>query len=1160
MTEYAFSPAQIIGKRYQLVQEIGSGGMGTVYEVVDRLSGESIALKRVITLTRKSALGTITSGDFRLSLAQEFKMLASLRHPNIISVLDYGFDLERQPYFTMELLRSASDVLAYGQTQPFREKIRIIINILQALAYLHRRGIIHRDLKPGNILVANTQVKVLDFGLSVNKRDESQSDKPSGTLAYMSPEMLTGGTITEASDLYALGIIAHELLLNTHPFDKMNISQLISDTLHKQPVITASGLKPELVGVLQKLLEKQPAQRYANAGDVIDALQNASEEPFEVETTAIRESFLQAARFVGRNVESLQLTEMLTAAVNGNGGACLIGGESGVGKSRLVDELRTLALVEGVFALRGQAVAESGSPYQLWREALRWLCLNTDLSPLEASVLKAVIPDIATLIGQPVEDAPALEPQAAQLRLHLTIESVFTRQNHPILLVLEDLHWAGDSLALLSMLVRLAAQRPLLIVGTYRDDERPRLPNELPGAQVIRLSRLTADQIADLSESMVGSGGRTKEVIDLLERETEGNAFFLVEVMRALAESVGKLESIGARTLPRSIIAGGIKQIVQRRLDRVPQDYRGLLKFAAIAGRLLDIDVLHIAVPELDINRWLTTCAEYAVLEVLEGRWRFAHDKLREGLLDALSPEDQRELHKQVAIALEKRYGDADEYISILAYHWAAAGDNSKELHYSLLAGAQANRTGASHDAIRYYQRAFQLDALDPSRTDDAQRARWSRALGQAYIGVGNFREAMEQLRRALTLLGYPEPTSNGKFAGSILRNIGKQFFHRVRMPKPNQQRSAILIDAATSHLLLAELYYFNNERIPVLNSALNALNLSEEAEPSVQQAQACSSFGVMMGILSRHGWAKNYGNRALKLARSLNDPAGLARVQARVGLHLLGVADLTTAETTYTEAVATFERIGDLVEWGRSSNALAYTHLFMGRYEDVLCRVDTLYGVAKRRNDLQQQCWALDIQGLCYTRLGNLEKAQNALELSESMLVELGDISEEIRTYAFLGRVHARLGNVARAGHCLKSAMAALEKSASSNTYNLFQAHTAVIEGCLMLRDEWITIARHCTDLIINVTRAFPIALSSAWYCQGLIAEMDNQPEAALRQIRKSLDEAAQRGLRYEQARAMMALGRIGKDRAMLEGARDAFSALKCAYELETVTGLLNS
>src|SRR5258707_8957613 len=158
---------EIIGKRYILLEKLGKGGMGVVFKAIDRLTRQPVALKRV-----SGGALLIRSGeesfDRRLALAQEFQTLASLRHPHIISVLDYGFDAQNQPYLTMDLLDRPQTILEIGwRTHSLLTKVNFLVQTLQALAYLHRRGILHRDLKPGNILVTKGQIKLLDFGLSM---------------------------------------------------------------------------------------------------------------------------------------------------------------------------------------------------------------------------------------------------------------------------------------------------------------------------------------------------------------------------------------------------------------------------------------------------------------------------------------------------------------------------------------------------------------------------------------------------------------------------------------------------------------------------------------------------------------------------------------------------------------------------------------------------------------------------------------------------------------------------------------------------------------------------------------------------------------------------------------------------------------------------------
>src|SRR5262249_6610690 len=130
------------------------------------------------------------------------------------------------------------------------------------------------------------------------------------------------------------------------------------------------------------------------------------------------------------------------------GSAWLVGGESGVGKSRLLDELRTLALVKGMRVLRGQAISEGGQPYQVWRDVLRELCLKTALTSSGAGFLKPLVPATATLLNRPVADPPAVEAEAIRERLVQVASGVLARQKEPLVIILEDLHWAtGESVA-----------------------------------------------------------------------------------------------------------------------------------------------------------------------------------------------------------------------------------------------------------------------------------------------------------------------------------------------------------------------------------------------------------------------------------------------------------------------------------------------------------------------------------------------------------------------------------------------------------------------------------------------------------------------------------------------------------------------------------------
>ncbi|MEM7348837.1 MAG: protein kinase, partial [Chloroflexota bacterium] len=207
--------------RYLLHELLGQGGMGIVHRATDRLTGEDVAIKQVHIpaeqLQFTTRISSNTDKNLRLALAQEFQILAGLRHPYIITVLDYGFDAEQLPFFTMPYLPNAQTILDIGAGLTISNKIDLLRQMLQALAYLHRRGIIHRDLKPSNVLATDGTVQVLDFGLSISQGANIASR--GGTLHYMAPELLDKAEASEASDLYAAGVIAYEMFTGRHPFD-----------------------------------------------------------------------------------------------------------------------------------------------------------------------------------------------------------------------------------------------------------------------------------------------------------------------------------------------------------------------------------------------------------------------------------------------------------------------------------------------------------------------------------------------------------------------------------------------------------------------------------------------------------------------------------------------------------------------------------------------------------------------------------------------------------------------------------------------------------------------------------------------------------------------------------------------------------------------------
>lgn len=899
----------IINKRYEIVSPLGQGGMGTVYIAKDRLTGKRVAIKRVSKAFSKHN-PFFSAGDptnARLALAHEFKMLATLRHPHIISVLDYGFDDDRLPYIAMDLLEAAETLVGAGRSKSLRTKIQYMLQLLQALVYLHRRRILHCDLKPGNVLVSDGHVKVLDFGLA--KLHDPLRSRVEGTLAYMAPETLSDGKNSVESDLYAVGVMGFEMLTGHHPhrMEKDLIRQILNEMPDFGILQDYVTEHPHLTVVLQRLLEKDPMNRYQSAAIVVNEINYALGHTVEYDEAALRESFLQSAAFVGRQVELTALLEALQKAIQRVGSSWLIGGESGVGKSRLTEELRIWGLVEGVVVVRGQTMQSGAAPYAVWREVLRGICVYGEIQPDEARILKPLVSDISDLVGYAVEDAPEIDPKQNQARLHQTLMDILRRFERPLLVILEDLQWAGEeSLQLLAYLAPQLLSTRVMMVATYRDDERPRLPHDHPHMNLLMLRRLNEGEISELSELIMGKLDDPLPVVEFITKETEGNIFFIVEVIRALAEEAGGLDLVGRMTLPQSVFKGQIEQLITRRLAQVPDDARELLYVAAIFGKQLNLEVLGALDKSRDLEKWLADCAEVNVLKVDENGWAFAHDKFREGLLKQLAADELRRRNHAIAETLETLYPNIPDYYAKLAHHWQ--GNPEKEAHYNRLAGQTALERGAFSEATHYLRMALDFFRAQAAV---AQQIEILYRLGEGCMYQGMFADANLYLGEGLALARRESHTA---FLIGLLTMQGSVYFRSGNFA------------GATAFLE-------------------EALHLAEGADETNHVATILLWLGAMAIVQGRGEEADRHLERGLQLARTLNEKGFLvARILNAMGERASRRGDFAQAIAIYEESEAILNlyhhqhaRVGILLNKAHAMAPLYETAVVRAEYVKVL-------------------------------------------------------------------------------------------------------------------------------------------------------------------------------------------------------------------------------
>jgi tetratricopeptide (TPR) repeat protein len=998
-------------QRYKTMNLIGSGGHGSVYHARDQLTGQVVALKLIerlsgVTFSRKTQTTTLRN------LAHEFSILATLRHPHIVTVYDYGFDAHNRPFFTMELLHNAQTITEATQTADFATRLELVIQLLQALSYLHRHGILHRDLKPENVLVVEGTVRLLDFGLAI---PVETTPVPAGTPAYMPPETFTARPYVPASDLYAVGVILVEIFTGALPFQPGDILSV----MEKPPNLDGIAV-PQLRTITERLLAKDPADRYQRADMVIAALASVGNLTI-TEQPHIRESYLQAAPFMGRQPELEQLIAAFNDTSKRRGHAILVSGESGIGKSRLLYEFRIRALTMNALVLQGQATAESGMPYALMRQPLAHLAAMVDLTEQEAAIIRQ--------FSAPSGESAAQQPLGAEAetRLVYALVNVLKRCPYPVVLILEDLHWAHESLSIIAHLSKRAAELPLLLIGSFRSDEAHVLPQQLEAMSLVRLNRLPTEHLAQLCRAIVGQAADNPRLVQRLQRESDGNVFFLIEILRALAEDVGQLSAIGDAPLPELILPEGIREILQRRLRYVPDWAQHGLKLAALTGRQIDPDLMRAMLEEaFMLDNWLYTCAEAALLEVYDNQWRFSHDKLREAMIVLLSAAEKPQLHKQVADGLEALHADEPAYARQLAEHWHLAGNDKKALHYTLIAGKYFQRIGAFKELEPLAEQAF---AFEQTILTDYARLQLWQFLGDAYRYRDSEKalHAYEQARTLAVQHGWRDAEM------SLLKGIAVIFRNQGHIARSEELIDDLMLYGRETHnvdLLLPALsmkavaYLRRGDYQQAETHYNEIITLAARVNNPTQVATAWMNLGAvacMQGDLER-------GEAHFKHAEEAARAAGAIDIEVYCTLNLANIAmdqgQLGTAEVHFEQCTPMIETLGDFT-------------LLAGAYYD---RGDLAWlqrDHEKARHwftkslELAEQLQNMRWQSAAHFGLGKVaylrqdyDQAEQLLHKSHEQAVAAELLTEQVSCLNYLARVYVRDGQTDRANHMILTAL----------------------------------------------------------------------------------------------------------------------------------------
>jgi ABC-type oligopeptide transport system substrate-binding subunit/tRNA A-37 threonylcarbamoyl transferase component Bud32 len=730
----------MIGKklqnRYQLQSEIGSGGMGTIYRAHDQILDRDVAVK---VLTHQN-LGE----EGKAKLLHEAQAAAKLNHPNIVSIYDAGIQ-DDTPFIVMELVEGTS----LDRTPPptMEEIIHIAEQISAALQHAHQQKIVHRDLKPENVLISREgTVKLMDFGLARSIASRMTSEGTiEGTVFFMAPEQALGQATDHRTDFYSLGVILYELISGQLPFTSDDPLQVISQHIYA-PVVPPSALNPDIPRkfdeLILRLMGKRPADRPANAAAILNALKTMDMGEIE---SRLGETFspidqIVRGRIIGRKTELEEATHIWRKAAAGEGQVLLVSGEPGIGKTRFIQELRTLVEVEGGQVFLGECYAEGSAPCSPIAQIIRQTLISQpweelDLPDSYLADFLEIAPDLHHHFSD-IPPNPALDPQTKQERMFESMVALCRAlsKQQPILLTIEDAHWA-DSCTL--QFLRHIARRsksvglPVLIALTYREVEldEDRALNEMLYdlnrehlATRIKLLRLSREETHELLNVMFHEE-ISPNLVKSIYLETEGNPFFIEEVCKSLIEE-GKLVQEGGKWQWRKTeeleIPQSVRIAIQSRISKLSPEAQDTLRFASIFGREFEYEVLK-AVCDYDEDTLidaLESAEQAQIIVELEPRtngrpaslpsFAFAHALIPSTLRDSVSGLRRQRLHLRAAIALERIYPDrVEELAPRIGQHFAEAGNGKKAAEYLLKAGDAARKLYAYQEAIDAYEHAL---------------------------------------------------------------------------------------------------------------------------------------------------------------------------------------------------------------------------------------------------------------------------------------------------------------------------------------------------------------------------------------------------------------------------------------------------------------------
>lgn len=826
---------------------------------------------------------------------------------------------------------------------------------------------------------------------------------------------------------------------------------------------------------------------------------------------------------IGRDRELGGLTRALYDAGHNAGRCVFLAGEAGIGKSRLVAELRTRAIAGKFVILEGHCFEQDLLfPYGPWVDALRALLAPKTaaetgelLGPL-ASDLVRLIPELSLLIPT-IQVTPPLDPEAQKHRLFESLArfAASLATTNPLLIILEDLHWGDESsLELLQFFARRIPALPILLVGTYRDEEiSPWLSHHLAKlnqerlADEVRLAPFARDEVEQMARALLKTELRSAYLLDDLVRLTEGNPFFVEEILKSLPDA-GGFENL---QIPRSI-----RDSVQRRVEQLPESTRRILSLAAVIGDRFDFGLLQeiAAQDEQSLFRILKELiAAHLIVEQSADQFAFRHALTREAVYAALMHRERKEIHQRIGETMESLAGArTDAAVTQLAYHFYQGRVWQKAIEYSQGAGEQAEALYAPREALTHFTHALdgaQQLGISPPLSSVRGRAHALELFGEFEQARASYETALELTRRA----------ADRKTEWAALIDLG--FLWQSR------------------DLVRAGEYY------------QRALELARNLEDESVLAQTLNRVGNWHFNHGQVREALSYHREALALFQERDNRRGIAQTMDLLGIASYQLGEVVQGASYLEQAVPIFKELDD-----RQGLVNTLTNLTMRALTDTEVLGETNYPqltnlsnealqVARSFNWYQGEVLALMQGAISLERTGEYGQALERLARARSMVEESQNRESFARLHLIFGQIFSGLIALTEAKQHFETGLAYLQELGSGLLIRAAKVHLVAV--AISQSD----VARAHALLDDLLPAEYPkgqeqFSLRSCWSANAELELLQGNPRRALAIVERLLaatPNLAKYGphavphLSRLRAQAFAALGKMEEAKAELHG-----------------------